>query len=349
MYEVGGAKIWRTRSTNAHKDYLRCLLQAKDLRDKYGLQRVPHGAASETYCKLLNGTMKPAPEKLHLALEDDLMVPAAPAPKTPGMDMDMDENLVADEPLPALDVASASEPSVGSGGGVSDSEQRADFFVRAPHDSDGEKGREASKAPPHAPVPRAFVEKPALSLSMPAFKYGPFHFTRKVAKSGAVSWEATCPFHRKSSRTGCKHTRTVRPATEEESQNVILRLKFWCNEALKFERQRDHLRFVVTESSCPPATLVETMCLPKSAVPDVVATDEELDARDGVTMPTMPDKKTQRQPAVKPKAAKAKAVKAKAKSRAGQGNRMAPSSNSSSISSSSSSSSSPSPSSSGSK
>lgn len=56
-----------------HADYLRCLLTADDLKARFGITRIPHGAAANVYARLLSGLSSGmGPENPRLQLHDDL-------------------------------------------------------------------------------------------------------------------------------------------------------------------------------------------------------------------------------------------------------------------------------------
>ena len=53
--------------------YLQCLLDAEDLRDKFGMTEVPHGLSAQVYEKLLQGqAYQPPVPNQRMQLEDDL-------------------------------------------------------------------------------------------------------------------------------------------------------------------------------------------------------------------------------------------------------------------------------------
>ncbi|CAE7317760.1 unnamed protein product [Symbiodinium sp. CCMP2592] len=77
-----------------------------------------------------------------------------------------------------------------------------------------------------------------------AAKYGFFSFSRKQARSAPPfgGYEAICRYHKRSNVTGCKRFVRLPNDTEEGRAAVITTLQHWCNSALKFSRQRDHVR-----------------------------------------------------------------------------------------------------------
>ena len=115
------------------------------------------------------------------------------------------------------------------------------------------------------------------------FKYGPFTFTLKRSKdSDVLSWQCSCPFHRKNPNSGCKKTMVVTSGSvlsfEAASDEVLDCLRHWANQALTFTRQRTHLAFHVYEGNAPPkdVILAQMITRPKPKKTDV-PTDQELD------------------------------------------------------------------------
>ena len=89
--------------------------------------------------------------------------------------------------------------------------------------------------PPHAPRERMWAEG----------EWGVFSFTWKPPRSerhpnntvhGAL--QASCPFHKKNSKTGCKKSITCLGPTRRDQEVSLLRLKVWCNNATKLGRQK---------------------------------------------------------------------------------------------------------------
>ena len=64
-----------------------------------------------------------------------------------------------------------------------------------------------------------------------------------------------------------------------DMDNAIRRLKFWCNAAPGFDRQRKHMRFPALFADAPPDALLEATQVTEA--PDHILNDEELDELDG--------------------------------------------------------------------
>ena len=69
-YEIGQARVWKTRVNTVTKQYVLCLLQAGRLRKQHGFAQIFHGRRPGYYTDLLDGvlTEQPAP------LEDSLFL-----------------------------------------------------------------------------------------------------------------------------------------------------------------------------------------------------------------------------------------------------------------------------------
>lgn len=330
VYEVGGEKIWRTAGFTIHREYLQCLLAANGLKEQYGILRIPHGASATIYAKLLKGTVTEPHPKQELHLQDDLATEVEielsrshaqeQADDVPDsaeelgvildsedfqldcLDVDMDffcasngaHSPILDSPAAPAVIDLASMPAAPEPGAV-DAGAHASLPPLLQDEIEAHNPSSSSGGTHSHPEPRRFqgdkAEIPtAPTLDMKAFKYGAFHFTKKIAKNNSVSWEASCPFHRKNQLTGCKHSKVVKPVTESQSAAVILQLKHWCNMALSFTRQRDHLAFSASPDEIPPEALVNASCIPRSQVDGNVKTDVDLDLEAGLSAPSKPQR-----------------------------------------------------------
>eukprot|EP00435_Cladocopium_sp_Y103_P050317 s774_g15.t1 len=308
FYEVGGEKVWRTGGFTIQKDYLQCLLAADDLKKQYGILRIPHGASAAVYAKLLKGTVtEPRPQQeLHLqgdlATEEDIVFSHSHVKEQvddvadneeefePILDIDDFQMDFFDVDLNFLQPSGEPVPSIfDSASGAVEAGVQDEIAAPNPPSSGGGSGSHSHSEPRRLQGDKVET-RIAPTLNMKAFKYGAFHFTKKIAKNNSVSWEASCPFHRKNQSTGCKHSKVVKPVTESQSAAVILELKHWCNMALTFTRQRDHLAFSATGDAIPPEALVNASCIPRSKVDGSVKTDVDLDREAGLSAPSKPQR-----------------------------------------------------------
>ena len=105
---------------------------------------------------------------------------------------------------------------------------------------------------------------------------GAFAISYHVFASGVHAVQASCDYHRKNNRMGCKKRYDVVPGDAVNISRQVLRLKYWCNQAVRCSRQREHIRVLVPSSVPPFAVLLAERPDILPAYP--VATDEALDA-----------------------------------------------------------------------
>ena len=169
---------------------------------------------------------------------------------------------------------------------------------------------EESGAVNPAPDVDADDSSEASELTRPS-GWGPFRITPKqpLKSSGRRfgGFEASCPFHRKNAKTGCKKYLQLRSNTEHEKDACLRALRAWCNAALLYDRQRNHLQHFTSIDHAPSDDLVRANQIADgpSVRPE---TDEDLDIEHGAVPPA---------PKVKAKA-KGK-VKARPKPKGGRG------------------------------
>ena len=92
-----------------------------------------------------------------------------------------------------------------------------------------------------------------------------------------TSFEARCVFHKLNGSTGCKKTLQYDADSEDD---VLAALRFWCNEAPKYERQRYHramLESIIDVPTLPYELLLQDQITTKPAnvQPDAVLDAEE--------------------------------------------------------------------------
>lgn len=292
-YTIGGDKIWRTSGLSVHKPYLQCLLDAERLQSQFGIQSIPHGCVQDVYVGLLKGEhFDPKPKSARLFLETDLPLPALsdiPASgdganvEDIGLDADSDVEDVGgsvDRILELLYEGQEMQPP-----------QREVCQSSAPAQASGSSGLgnaalpppEASENPGRNLVAVSAEEASRGEYNWRTFKWGAFTFTSKrppksEAKSSAnYVWQASCPFHAKNSKSGCRKSCKVSPLTPENFTNVINCLKAWCNEARKCQTQAEHIALSVSPDSYPVPGLIEAACIPASEKPSSkVKTDTEI-------------------------------------------------------------------------
>lgn len=110
-------------------------------------------------------------------------------------------------------------------------------------------------------------------------KIGPFRFTPKQPsqQSGGRygGWEASCPFHRKNFKSGCRKWFPVCGPTLKDKQECAAAALDWCAAAHQFDRQWLHLAYQVDYATAVPAPIARrlpifseevtgTRCIPDS-------------------------------------------------------------------------------------
>ena len=139
-----------------------------------------------------------------------------------------------------------------------------------------------------------------------SFMWGGFRITWSTpAKRGPHgAWQASCPYHKFSAKTGCKKSIGLKEGTDAEKDKCRDLLKLWCLQAPQRNRQRSHNAAQPRQLEILDSAVLEARLELLPPVPDsrTVEDDATLDARE----------------AAAPKAkAKAKGkAKAKAKSKA---------------------------------
>ena len=109
--------------------------------------------------------------------------------------------------------------------------------------------------PPPPPPPAAGLHGVAV-FEMKSFHFGPFTVTpRKPGGPGGKfgGYQANCPFHRLSKKSGCRKWSPLQRNTEEERRAALLRLHTWCLLFHRFNRQRHHVGYgLPADAMVPP-------------------------------------------------------------------------------------------------
>ena len=228
--------------------YLQCLLDAEDLRDKFGMTEVPHGLSAQVYEKLLQGqAYQPPVPNQRMQLEDDLCQESVNREDTEEagggeawaggvgeIDPGSNSNIGGEDDINVALQELEAEQLPGNGSPPAQDTEDLDVIVQKMLDdaaaaaatdvevsfreSAAADGAEAvDGALPSAPVASEQTLEAALrqgeSLDWRGFFYGAFHFTPK--KQAQWSWQAACPFHALNSKAGCRKAMNVTPVTRE--------------------------------------------------------------------------------------------------------------------------------------
>jgi len=130
-------------------------------------------------------------------------------------------------------------------------------------------------------------ERAARDPSSLNHRLGPFGYTLKLSE-GRFSWQCTCPFHRKTNKTGCRKTMNLKVGVssfDAESDRVLCILQHWANQAHKYSRQRHHVAWTPDESSLPPMEVLAAQSNIHGPA-ERLATDGELDMEHGIEVAT---------------------------------------------------------------
>ena len=111
--------------------------------------------------------------------------------------------------------------------------------------------------------------------------FGPFWLTKVRNPGERISWQARCPWHKRSARLLCKRERAVRGDSEADSEAALRYLYFWCLAAPRCERCATHKDYANTieMEGVPPMEVLRAQLesLPAPPDPAEVKTDVEFD------------------------------------------------------------------------
>ena len=311
VYEVGKNKRWGTRGQEVFPEFLQCLLSASELEKKYGITEIPCGQTRKTYVDLLQGhkvsekTIRLLPD-VEVARNTKSQVERRNVLKDLGPDLaifalqnfavedgvDANAEMFGDE----WDLSNVVENEAAPVEVDTVEEDNSVAFLVEDQPLQDPVAAIASDPAGRPQVPDPRSKEANLAASMPShpnpgpdgapgqpdvsnYTWGAFRITfKKTGKQMAV--QATCPFHAKNNSTGCKKSLNITPFTQVRLDEQLLLLKHWCNQALKFTRQRDHMSFPLQAGSVPDLAVIEAHCIPRTSKPDVVKTDLDLDQQE---------------------------------------------------------------------
>lgn len=129
--------------------------------------------------------------------------------------------------------------------------------------------------------PRSGAVRAAAEAHPDSFLWGPFRFTftgpEKRPPSG--QWQASCPFHRLSEKTGC--ARATQVGSSAESKEAAKRkLQTWCLTAPLYDRKRRRTSAQVQAADVLPQELLDAKILEMEPPAGKPPTDEELDSKE---------------------------------------------------------------------
>ena len=108
--------------------------------------------------------------------------------------------------------------------------------------------------------------------------WGPFTITfhPPAGKKTHSSVEARCPFHALGPKSGCKKYYTLRDGSESHRSSALWAMRHWCNSALEYDRQRDHLGTRALQMQGLPDHASTTAAKITEEPPAALCTDKEL-------------------------------------------------------------------------
>ena len=99
------------------------------------------------------------------------------------------------------------------------------------------------------------------------------------SQNPSARWIGTCPYHKKSQKTGCQKSMSIETndgvVSEASKAETLLRMKWWLCQSSAYDRQQWHNLFHPAYCECPPLAIVEAV--KHDPVPDIVKTDTMLD------------------------------------------------------------------------
>lgn len=118
-------------------------------------------------------------------------------------------------------------------------------------------------------------------LSSGAFRH--FKITPKQYEESYGGYQATCLFHKKNHKTGCKRWFRVDGPSRKDKEDAVKLLLHWCIIAPDFDRQRAHLYCPMSLADCPDVATMMAL-EPTDERPVGVRKNVELDAEAGVAV-----------------------------------------------------------------
>ena len=284
-YSRGGRKLWYSNESPS-RCYMLALLNAETFFDM-GLPAIAHGREEACYKNILRGDLedelarfRALPAEIDEALPDDA-AGQAPPPRLedadePGAAADSDDSLEAmlEEMMDQDGQIAEDDGSVHDDGADQlDVREAVEEPAAAP---DGA----APAAAPAAANPVAAVAPAAAGPRLEGGLFGMFRISTKAAGTVAGGqyggYQATCLYHAKNAKTGCKRYLSVPGPSQEDRDITYRRLCWWLCMSADYNRQCHHLVVPLPADRCPNMAVLEAQVALER--PDSVKTDVELDA-----------------------------------------------------------------------
>ena len=133
---------------------------------------------------------------------------------------------------------------------------------------------------PAAEPPEVAPRPPIVLVAGVRERWGAFRLShlRMIPESRPFgSFEASCPFHRKNDKTGCKRMFRIWGDRPEDVDRAHMAARWWCARAKDHDRQWYHMRAPIDYDILPVREMIDAAIIVEGP-DDVVETDEVLDA-----------------------------------------------------------------------
>ena len=121
--------------------------------------------------------------------------------------------------------------------------------------------------------------------------WGCFSFSLKL-DTRYGSYEVSCPWHRKNSRTGCKKLFSVKTAGDEGLRSALWKARWWASQAREFELQAEHMFGAnLCEEEMPSAEEIEARRIDERPSRQNILTDIDILARQAAIPKAQPKPK----------------------------------------------------------
>ena len=262
--------------------YLQCLLSSGDLLAKFGIQHIPHyggRAPVKRFEALLKGqefVLDDQPPARRPALRNEFEDDEAPLALEDAPEEELTIEQVLEQQIEEEERRLQREGNP---------DQPDDEDIVEPGSGDegaGEPGSDAEdllESDAMADVAVASdVAEPRGRQRLEVESWGAIKIARTKNKKGETAFEARCPFHALSKKTGCKKTFTY---TAESEEIVSASLRHWGNTARNYDRQRHHMGSMRTCFDVPLQSydILLAAQIPEAdkPAPGTIKTDKELD------------------------------------------------------------------------
>ena len=225
---------WYTAGKSIIPSYAQCLLSSTHLRERYGIQTIPHCVAQplQDYKRLSTGKpvmpLEVKRKALRAPLQQEFPDDMADGSEVLAIQDADDEGLEHQEQL---------EDEQWLAEGLENEEQllQADLEQEEAAPEDEPQGDEENEDDVEATEPDSKRARRGGPLRI--IQWGCFEIARKRVEGAERSFEIRCPFHRMNKKTRCVKTIEYKPDDED---HVLAVAYWWCNQAKLYDTQKMH-------------------------------------------------------------------------------------------------------------